>query len=96
MGSITDDETNEPISNCWIEIPNTNIAYRLKGEKGRFRIQNLEPGTYEFKCTQTNYHPFAIQFSHAWGETTRLQIRMKMTEIAKNQQPKEEEELVEA
>ena len=88
IGLIKDTETNEPILNVWIEIPGTDIAYRVMSKNGRFMIKNFEEGNFIIRCAQANYHSKHMEFSHAWGITTHLTIEMQMTDIAKQQDPK--------
>lgn len=85
IGLIKDADTDEAILNIWIEIPGANVAYRVKSENGRFQVKNLEEGNYTLICTQANYHTKVVEFSHAWGITTHLTIKMEMTDIAKQQ-----------
>ena len=88
IGIITDTDTGEPIEKVWIEIPGANVAYRVNSKNGRFQVKNMEEGNFIIRCTQANYHPKVVEFSHAWGITTHLIIEMEMTEIAKQQDPK--------
>jgi len=90
IGQITDADTSEAIQKAWIEIPGADIAYRVKSKNGRFQVKNLEEGNFILRCTQANYHPKVVEFSHAWGITTHLTIEMEMTDIAKQQVPQTE------
>ncbi|MFA8437277.1 MAG: carboxypeptidase-like regulatory domain-containing protein [Marinifilaceae bacterium] len=91
-GSILDAETGEPVTNTWLEVPGTDIAYRATGKKGLFRIQHLEPDNYQLTCTQGNYHPLTVNFTQVWGETTKLNLELQMTEKAKTEKKLREEE----
>lgn len=85
IGRIIDADTGEAIQNAWIEIPGSDVAYRVKSKNGRFQVKNLVEGNFILRCTQANYHPMVVEFSHAWGITTQLTIKMVMTDIAKQQ-----------
>ena len=88
IGIITDTDTGEPIEKVLVEIPSANVSYRTNSKYGRFQIKNMEEGNFTIRCTQANYHPKVMEFSHAWGLTTHLSIKMEMTDIAKQQNPK--------
>ena len=92
MGLISDQENQEPILNAVISIEGTEISYRVRSKKGQFRIKNLEPGTYTMVVTHEKYVEKRVEFTHAWGETTRLSIEMERTAVG---QPEEEVEAVE-
>jgi hypothetical protein len=85
IGIITDTDTGEPVEKVWIEIPGADVAYRVTSQNGRFQVKNMEEGTFIIRCSQANYHPKVVEFSHAWGITTHLNIEMEMTDIAKQQ-----------
>lgn len=96
-GSIRDVETKEPITKAWIDIPNTDISYRVRSKKGNFIVRNLDPGSYTIKCSHGNYQEVKQHFKVLWGETTKLVIEMQMDARARKKQeqkqPKEELEV---
>ncbi|MFA8435025.1 MAG: carboxypeptidase-like regulatory domain-containing protein [Marinifilaceae bacterium] len=91
QGNILDTETGEPITNIWLEVQGTDIAYRAKGKKGQFRIQHLEPGNYRLSCIHANYYPLSVEFTQVWGETTRLNLKLQMTNEAKRKKQEKDE-----
>ncbi|MFA8436334.1 MAG: carboxypeptidase-like regulatory domain-containing protein [Marinifilaceae bacterium] len=91
-GTILNAETGEPVTNTWLEIPGTDISYRATGKKGHFRIQHLESGSYQLTCTKGDYHPLTVEFTQVWGETTKLNLKLQMTEKGKEKIKRREEE----
>jgi hypothetical protein len=92
QGQIRNAETGDPLTNTWLEVPGTDIAYRATGKTGLFRIQHLEPGNYQLTCTHGNYHPLTVDFTQVWGETNKLNLELQMTEKAKAEKKLREEE----
>jgi len=74
VGSVMDKRTNKPITHAQILIPKAEIEHIIRGEKGGFRIPNLEAGTFPIEFRAVNYKSQTITLVHNFGATDRLDV----------------------
>ncbi len=77
IGSVKDKKTNRPVTNAHVLIPEAEIDHIVRGEKGGFRISNLEAGTYPVEICAVNYKSQWVNLVHNYGETDRLDILLE-------------------
>lgn len=77
IGSVKDIRTGKPINNAQVLIPQAEIEHIIKGEKGGFRISNLEAGTFPVEFRAVNYKSQIITLVHNFGVTDRLDVLLE-------------------
>lgn len=75
-GQIIDDDTQEPILYATIQIKEIDLKRRIRSKAGVFYLQNLQPGSHTIICSHDEYETVEVTFIHAWGKTTKMEIRM--------------------
>ena len=76
-GSIFDKESKLPVPQAHILIEEAGIDHLCQGEKGGFRIKNLEPGTYHIEIQAVTYKTISMELVHRYGETNVLDLEME-------------------
>ncbi len=74
IGSVKDKTTNMPIKRAHILISKVDIDHVVKGDKGGFRIPQLDADTYPVEVSATNFITQKLTLVHNYGETDRLDI----------------------
>jgi len=82
IGSVKDKITNQPIKRVHILISEAEIDHVIKGEKGGFRIPQLDADTYQVEIMATNYITQKLTLVHNFGETDRLDILLEPETVA--------------
>ena len=82
IGSVKDINTRQPIKRVHILISEADIDHVIKGEKGGFRIAQLEADTYQVEIVATNYITKQLTLVHNFGETDRLDILLEPAPVA--------------
>ena len=82
MGTVKDKITQKPIKHAHILINKLDIDHIVRGEKGGFRIPNLEADTYPVEISAVNFVTQKITLVHNYGETDRLDILLEPELIA--------------
>jgi len=82
IGSVKDINTRQPIKRVHILISEADIDHVVKGEKGGFRIAQLEADTYQVEIVATNYITKQLTLVHNFGETDRLDILLEPAPVA--------------
>ncbi|MPQ47744.1 hypothetical protein GCQ56_12085 [Marinifilum sp. N1E240] len=82
IGSVKDINTRQPIKRVHILISEADIDHVVKGEKGGFRIAQLEADTYQVEIVATNYITKQLTLVHNFGETDRLDILLEPEPVA--------------
>ena len=82
IGSVKDINTRQPIKRVHILISEADIDHVVKGEKGGFRIAQLEADTYKVEIVATNYITKQLTLVHNFGETDRLDILLEPEPVA--------------
>ena len=82
IGSVKDKITNQPIKRVHILISEAEIDHVIKGEKGGFRIPQLDADTYQVEIVATNYITKQLTLVHNFGETDRLDILLEPEPVA--------------
>lgn len=77
IGSVKDKITHKPIKQAHVQISKADIDHIVRGEKGGFRISNLEVGTYPVDIYAVNYKSQRVNLVHNYGETDRLDILLE-------------------
>lgn len=77
-GQITDSDTGLPIQNVTVQLFSNSvvIASAKTNDQGNYALENIEPGSYILKTTETNYIPFSQGISIVSGQTGILNIRL--------------------
>jgi hypothetical protein len=77
IGSVKDKTTNMPIKRAHILISKVDIDHIVQGEKGGFRIPQLDADTYPVEVSATNFITQKLTLVHNYGETDRLDILLE-------------------
>lgn len=77
-GQIIDTDTGFPIPSVTVQFFSNNvvIASAKTNSEGNYALENVEPGSYILKTTETNYIPFSQQISIVSGQTGILNISL--------------------
>ena len=79
-GSILDKESKQAVPQAHVIIAEANIDHLCQGEKGGFRIKNLDPGTYQIQIQAVTYKTISMELVHRYGETNVLEVEMETEE----------------
>lgn len=85
QGTITDQQTNEPIpfANIIIERGGSQLGGATSDFDGKYSIRPIEPGRYDVKATYVGYRPLVIQNVIVSANQIRfLDVKMEPTAIA--------------
>ncbi len=77
VGSVKDKTTNMPIKRAHILISKVDIDHIVQGEKGGFRIPQLDADTYPVEVSATNFITQKLILVHNYGETDRLDVLLE-------------------
>jgi len=84
QGTITDQETGEPIpfANIVAERGGTQVGGATSDFEGRYSIRPIEPGRYDIRATYVGYRPLLIQgVTVAANQIRFLDVQMEPTAI---------------
>jgi len=84
IGSVKDKTTNLPIKRAHILISKVDIDHIVKGEKGGFRIPQLDADTYPIEVSATNFITKKLTLVHNFGETDRLDVLLEPEPLVSN------------
>lgn len=76
-GSITNKETQKPVTKAQVVIPEAGIDHQCTGKNGGFQIKNLEAGTYRVQIRAVNYKVQELNVVHHANETNVLEIELE-------------------
>ncbi|WP_421918633.1 carboxypeptidase-like regulatory domain-containing protein [Marinifilum sp.] len=76
-GKIVDKNTKEPVPKAHLIIKEVDLDHLVTGGKGGFRINSLEPGSYELKVEAVTYKTITMNLVHRHGQTNVLEIEME-------------------
>ncbi|MUP39649.1 carboxypeptidase-like regulatory domain-containing protein [Labilibaculum euxinus] len=76
-GSIIDKESKQAVLQAHILIPEAGIDHLCTSKKGGFRIDKLNPGTYQIQIKAVTYKTISMELVHRYGETNVLQVEME-------------------
>ncbi|MDM8161967.1 carboxypeptidase-like regulatory domain-containing protein [Labilibaculum sp. K2S] len=76
-GSITDKESKLAVLQAHILIPEAGIDHLCTSKKGGFRIDKLNPGTYQIQIKAVTYKTISMELVHRYGETNVLEVEME-------------------
>ncbi|WP_461642399.1 carboxypeptidase-like regulatory domain-containing protein [Labilibaculum euxinus] len=76
-GSIVDKESKLAVLQAHILIPEAGIDHLCTSKKGGFRIDKLNPGTYQIQIKAVTYKTISMELVHRYGETNVLQVEME-------------------
>ncbi|MDQ1772734.1 hypothetical protein GQR60_18400 [Labilibaculum sp. A4] len=76
-GSITDKVSKLAVLQAHILIPEAGIDHLCTSKKGGFRIDKLNPGTYQIQIKAVTYKTISMELVHRYGETNVLQVEME-------------------
>lgn len=76
-GSIFDKESQQPVPQAHILIPEAGVDHKCTGKKGGFRIDKLNPGTYQIQIKAVTYKTINMELVHRYGETNLLVVKME-------------------
>ena len=83
IGSVKDITTNMPIKRAHILISKVDIDHVVKGDKGGFRISQLDADTYPVEISATNFITKKLTLVHNYGETERLDVFLEPEPLEK-------------
>ncbi|PKQ68733.1 hypothetical protein BZG01_03170 [Labilibaculum manganireducens] len=76
-GSITDKVSKLAVLQAHILIPEAGIDHICTSKKGGFRIDKLNPGTYQIQIKAVTYKTISMELVHRYGETNVLEVEME-------------------
>lgn len=76
-GTILDKESKQPVPQAHILIPEAGLDHECTGKKGGFRIDKLNPGTYQIQIKAVTYKTISMELVHRYGETNVLEVEME-------------------
>jgi hypothetical protein len=81
MGTVTDKKTGLAVPQATITIDSIGFKHELRGKKGGFRIQKLEPGSYKLRFEAPTYQTVTVNIIHRQGETNVVHVEMECNTI---------------